>query len=91
MFELPSMKLLASTIGFYCLWILLHYVAAHLYVKFCTPLSIWGIIASPFLATMPQCSALRWLIHVGGSTITAMWLILGSYLLQYLRPNQNAD
>ena len=64
----------------YLLWIVLHYAAAHMYVKFCTPYTIVGFIASPFLTSTPHCRALRWAIYNGASMIDGMWLVLGTWV-----------
>jgi len=72
--------------GIYLVWIVLHYFAAHLYTKFCVPATILGFIAAPFIATSPHCQALRWTVYNGGNSIAAMWIVLGTWLLQYLIP-----
>ena len=73
-----------APIWLYAFWILLHFVVPHLYVYFCTPATILGFIASPFVAPAPHCSAFRWVIYNGGNTITSMWVVLGGWLLQKL-------
>ena len=66
--------------GIYILWILLHYIASHLYIHFCAPLSIWGFLMSPFIAPSPHCHALRWTIYTGANAINSMWVVLGVWL-----------
>jgi len=73
--------------GIYLLWICLHYIAPHLYVRFCVPATIIGFIMSPFIATSPHCQAIRWTIHNGGNTITAMWILMGTWIIQHFIPN----
>lgn len=65
----------------YFIWVVLHYIATHLYVRMCTPLTIMGFIVSPFLVPAPHCQGLRWLIYKGGEQILAMWILFGAYLL----------
>jgi len=65
---------------FYLMWIVLSYIAPHIYVYFCTPITIIGFFISPFIAAAPHCSALRWVIYEGGNMITTMWLGIGSYI-----------
>ena len=69
---------------FYFAWITFHYIAAHLYVKYCTPSSIMGFILSPFIASTPHCEGLRWIITSGGSNINAMWVLTGSWVVREL-------
>tara|TARA_Y200000002_G_scaffold382988_1_gene402416 strand:+ start:2040 stop:2384 length:345 start_codon:yes stop_codon:yes gene_type:complete len=69
----------------YFTWVVLHYVATHLYARMCTPLTIMGFIASPFLVPAPHCQGLRWLIYKGGEQILAMWVLFGAYLLTKIK------
>jgi len=68
----------------YVVWIILHYVASHLYIYWCTPISITGILMSPFLVPAPHCEALRWMIYHGAIKIQGMWILLGGYVLHYI-------
>ena len=77
-----SMKLLTGITSAYILWIVLHYMAAHLYANYCTPLTIVGFMISPFNAPSPHCQACRWLIYNGGNTISAMWILFGTWFVQ---------
>lgn len=72
--------------GIYLLWIVIHYAASHLYVKFCVPDNMYGFIVSPVIAPAPHCQALRWSIYNGGNSISAMWIILGAWILSHLQP-----
>lgn len=73
-----------TSICIYLLWIVLHYISPHLYVHFCVPLTLQGFIMSPFIAPSPHCQALRWAIYNGGNTIIAMWVVLGTWIMQKL-------
>jgi len=66
--------------GVYLMWILLHYFASQLYVKLCTPSSVFGFIMSPFLTTTPYCQGLRWVIYNGAIMINNMWIFLATWL-----------
>lgn len=65
----------------YLLWILIHYVSAHLYVYWCTSTSLIGFILSPFLTPAPHCQALRWGINQGANQIVLMWSTAATWLL----------
>ena len=73
---------LYSILGYYIMWILLHYVAAHLYPTYCVPLTVMGFILSPFMASAPHCIAIRWLITEGSNVIVTMWVVLGTYAVE---------
>lgn len=66
--------------GIYLCWILMHFAAANLYPMYCAELSFWGLIKSAFVAPAPHCQAMRWIITNGGSVITQMWIVFGTWL-----------
>ena len=66
--------------GVYLLWIMLHYTAAHLYVHFCVPKTIFGFIMSPFMTAAPHCQGLRWVVYNAANMINNMWIILGTWI-----------
>jgi len=65
----------------YFIWISMHYFAAHLYTRVCTPWSVQGFIMSPILVPAPHCEGLRWVVYYGAVRIHSMWLLLGGYLV----------
>ena len=75
--------------GIYLTWIGLHYVASHLYIHWCVPATLAGLIMSPFLVPAPHCYGLRWLIYQGGNSIVVMWSFIGGWLLSYFIPISN--
>ena len=68
----------------YIFWIGLHYISVHLYSYFCTPSTFIGFLYSPFLAPLPQCKMLRWIIYNGGEMIEVMWIILGKWIIEQI-------
>ena len=72
---------IARLIGIYFAWISCHYIASHLYVSFCTPLTTVGFLFSPFIVAAPHCQALRWVVYNGGATIINMWGLLGAWIV----------
>jgi hypothetical protein len=73
--------------GLYFFWITIHYYAPYLYIYWCTPPTWIGFITSPFMATTPHCTALRWGIYHGSEVIHGMWAVFGSYIFYYwIRP-----
>jgi len=65
----------------YAAWIVLHYLAAHIYVYSCVPATIYGFAISPFLATTPHCQVLRWAIYEGGNNLNMLWITLSAAVL----------
>jgi hypothetical protein len=79
-FTYKYVVLIVKVSGVYLLWIFLHFVATHLYVKFCVPKTVMGFIMSPFMTATPHCQGLRWVVYNAASTINNMWIILGTWL-----------
>jgi hypothetical protein len=79
----PYLNVCKNTCGIYLLWILLHFISAHMYILFCTPNKITGFIMSPFMAAAPHCQALRWGLYNGGNSIVSMWLTVGVCIMSY--------
>jgi hypothetical protein len=71
-----------SFFGYYIMWIVLQYAAAHLYPVYCMPISISGFLLSPFMVSAPHCVAMRWMITEGSNIIITMWVTLGAYAIQ---------
>ena len=71
-----------SFFGYYIMWIVLQYTAAHLYPEYCMPISISGFLLSPFMVSAPHCVAMRWMITEGSNIIITMWVTLGAYAIQ---------
>jgi len=71
-----------SFFGYYIMWIILQYTAAHLYPVYCMPISISGFLLSPFMVSAPHCVAMRWMITEGSNIIITMWVTLGAYAIQ---------
>jgi hypothetical protein len=65
-------------------WVFIHYISGHLYTIYCTPLSVYGFIMSPFNATLPYCKALRWLNYNSGDNISNMWILIGAWFMQHI-------
>jgi len=73
---------LYSFVGYYIMWIVLQYTAAHLYPMYCMPISISGFLLSPFMVSAPHCVAMRWMITEGSNIIITMWVTIGAYAIQ---------
>jgi hypothetical protein len=68
----------------YGMWIMAHFIASHLYTKWCVPLTWSGFLMSPFVAPMPHCQAARWVISTGGDIMVHMWVLLGVWIISYI-------
>ena len=76
----PTLTLVNNIAGIYLVWIILHFVAAHLYVYYCANLSFYGFLMSPILVSAPHCRAIRWTIYNGAQSIDTMWIVFGTWL-----------
>jgi hypothetical protein len=73
-------KIFVTFYGIYIIWIVFHYFASHLYVRYCVPWSFYGFIMSPIISSTPHCQGLRWVLYNGGNQINNMWLNIGSWI-----------
>jgi hypothetical protein len=83
-FTYKTIKFVLSISGIYLLWICLHYVASHLYVKLCVPNTLFGFIMSPFMTATPHCVGLRWIVYNAAHMINNMWVFLGTWVCSTL-------
>lgn len=73
-------KYIFNIAGIYFLWIILHYLASQLYVRYCVPNSLFGFVISPFMVSTPHCQGLRWVVYNAANIINNMWTILGAWI-----------
>lgn len=80
--KLPYCSPLTShLVGVYTLYVAVHFLAPYLYTRFCTPWTLAGFLASPFVAPAPHCRALRWAFFHTATQIDAMWLLAGTWVV----------
>jgi hypothetical protein len=79
-FIFKTLKFIIKISGVYLLWISLHYVSSHLYIKFCVPNNLLGFLMSPFMTATPHCQGLRWIVYNAANMINNMWLVLGAWV-----------
>lgn len=79
-FVRPYITSIYQVSALYVFWIALHYVTAHLYVKYCATPTFYGFLVSPFLISSPHCVAMRWVFTKGGNLIEGMWTLVGTWL-----------
>ena len=82
-----SVKIFINISGIYVLWIFMHYLAAHMYVKLCVPSTIVGFLLSPFMIATPHCQGLRWVVYNAANMINNMWIVLGAWICSILLIN----
>jgi len=78
------LRIVSQSVGIYIIWVVVHYISAHIYTKICAPSGLSGFILSFILAPSPYCYTLRWIIFTGGNYITTMWVILGMWIINKL-------
>ena len=72
--------------GLYIIWIFAYYFASQLHIYYCVPATMVGFVMSPFMTSSQHCMALRWIIYNGGNNIINMWIIFGTWFVQFLKP-----
>jgi hypothetical protein len=83
-FTFKTIRFIIKVSGIYLLWIVLHYIASHLYVKLCVPNTVIGFIISPFMVATPHCQGLRWIVYNAANIINNMWILMGSWICSIL-------
>jgi len=73
-------RIIINVSGIYILWIFLHYLASHLYVKLCVPNTVIGFFMSPFMTATPHCQGLRWVVYNAANMINNMWIMFGAWI-----------
>ena len=79
-FLYKCLNIAIKTSGVYMLWICLHYVSAHLYVKLCVPNTVVGFVMSPFMISTPHCQGLRWVVYNAANIVNNMWMVIGAWI-----------
>lgn len=59
-------------------WTGVHHSAVNIYQHTCAPRSITGFAMSALIISAPHCTALRWVMNLGASSVVNTWTILGS-------------
>jgi hypothetical protein len=77
-------RIFINVSGIYVLWIFLHYLASHLYIKLCVPNTVIGFFMSPFMTATPHCQGLRWIVYNAAIMINNMWITLGTWICSFL-------
>jgi hypothetical protein len=72
----------------YLSWYILHIIAAHLYTRYCVPLTIYGMLMAPLLTTASHCVILRWTIINGGNVPMVVWGMIIVWLGQFVIQKQ---
>ncbi len=70
----------STPLGMYFVWIILHYISAHLYTMHCAPSGVWGFLLSPLMASTPYCTGLVWVMQNSVIKFMAIWTIVGSWI-----------
>ena len=76
-----------SASSVYILWILLHFVASHIYIDHCVGNYWKDIFVSVFYVSSPYCQGVSWVIYNGSRQIAYIWVIFGTYLSTQLLHN----
>jgi len=81
-YSIKIIKIFINISGIYLVWIFLHFIASHLYVRLCVPNTLIGFLLSPFMTATPHCQGLRWVVFNAANMINNMWVILGTWIMR---------
>ena len=68
----------------YVLWVVLHFFAAQMYVKYCVGTTWTNMLLSIFYVSTPFCQGVSWVLYHGAHHIYWMWFVLGTFLSQQI-------
>jgi hypothetical protein len=63
------------------LWVIVHFLAAHVYVRWCVPPTWYGLFMTPFVASAPHCTGIRWVLNISSDKMVAMWSAVGLFVI----------
>jgi hypothetical protein len=69
-----------SACSTYLFWVLLHFIAAQIYLRHCVGSSWVDLLYSVIFVSSPYCQGLSWIIYHGSQQISAMWFVFGTYI-----------
>jgi hypothetical protein len=73
-----------KVVRLYMFVVIVHYICANLYSRWCTPQSIYGLVMSPLMVPAPHCEGLRWVVYHGAVRINGMWLLMGGQVVDFV-------
>jgi hypothetical protein len=73
-----------KVVRLYIFVVIVHYICANLYSRWCTPQSIYGLVMSPLMVPAPHCEGLRWVVYHGAVRINGMWLLMGGQVVDFV-------
>ncbi len=79
--DLDMAWLCAGACGIYAAGLAVHFLATHLYVSHCAPLTAVGFLHTIFAAPAPHCQLLRGIIFHFGDGINNAWRSVAAILL----------
>jgi hypothetical protein len=71
--EIDLTRFCVGAYGIYALYFTGHFLATHLYVTYCTPLTVMGFLQTAILVPAPHCNLLRGVIYHFGDGISQIW------------------
>lgn len=73
-----------TIVFWYLFWIIIHFVASHLYLYMCVGSTFVGFLMSPFTSSAPHCQGLSWAIYALSRQFLLMWIALGTFIVSKL-------
>ena len=71
----------------YTLYICIHNVSSNIYVYYCSPLTLYGLIFSPITIISPHCKTILWVMNHTSYNIQLMCILFGTWIVKNIISN----
>ena len=68
----------------YMTWMILHYISAILYNRWCAPKTLYDVLLLPLIFHTPQCKILQWAFTTSAGSINQIILIIITWAISYV-------
>jgi hypothetical protein len=73
---------IACNIIIYIVYICVHTISANIYVYYCSPFTLYGLLFSPIIIISPHCKTMLWIMNHTSYNIQLMWVLIGTWILK---------
>ena len=73
---------IVTNIIIYIVYIFIHNISSNMYVYYCSPFTLRGLLLSPIIIITPHCKTILWVINHTSYNIQLMWILIGTWILK---------
>ncbi len=81
LFNYISSELITNT-TIYIVYVCIHNASSNIYVHYCTPLTLRGLLFSPIIIISPHCKTILWVMNHTSYNIEFMWILFGTFIIK---------